>query len=314
VTTEPSQTARVGAARPGSGLVARLLTAVYALLITPIASALLSYGGTSWLRYRATTGSEASFGGLLASPVGAAVLLGMGLGLLLLVSVVATGIVSSAGLVLVGAMGLASVILSAVPALLMQVYRLTGDILPFEVLDGLVHGLPLILHPLMGGLGLALVIARRRPRAPLVAAIAGLVLLPLMLLAGTGMALGGLGAGTAWAMRTFDTQVAPLALVLVLAGALLVWLSAAASGISPYALVVPALLLLLASAAALSPTMPGLTSLWTSHYGSGVVTFLIVGGGVASATVMLAHTAVLALVRGRAGRRLRTAESGAAAS
>ena len=87
--------ARPVAAAPGSGLVARLLTVVYARVVPPIATGLLAYGGTGWLQYTMTHGYVGgSPRDLLGNPVGVRILLGVVLGLLLLASVVAPGIVS----------------------------------------------------------------------------------------------------------------------------------------------------------------------------------------------------------------------------
>lgn len=70
--------------------------------------------------------------------------------------------------------------------------------------------------------------------------------------------------------------------------------------------VIPAIVLLLASAAFTLPVVRQLPSVvWTDPVCQGAMPFLIVGGGVAAAVVLLVHTAVLALVRGRARRRLR---------
>lgn len=105
MTADPSQQDRAappGRAMPprtGSRLIVRLLTVVYALVVTPLAIELLSYGGTAWMRYYYSTGfSNPSLTEVLAGPAGMRIVLGLLSGALLLVSVVATGLASSAGL------------------------------------------------------------------------------------------------------------------------------------------------------------------------------------------------------------------------
>lgn len=295
----------------GSGLVARLLTVVYALIVTPIATGLLSYGGSGWLQYFMTRRfMDSSPVELLGTPMGSRILLGVGLGLLLLASVVATGIASSAGLLAVGVLGLVSIVLSIVPALMLEVYMTAAEVIPPQFLDGMVYGLPLILHPLMGGLGLGLLVARRRPDPHVAASVAGLVVVPLMLLLGAGLLFRGVAEGAAFAMRMFRLDVQPMVVVLVLAGALLVTLGGAASRWSPYALIVPALVTLVASLAMMSSDVLSLISgLWNSPTASSAVSFLLVGGGLAAAVVMLVHTVVLAIVRHRARRQARALAS-----
>ncbi|QNN82358.1 hypothetical protein H3H54_15250 [Brachybacterium sp. Z12] len=242
---------------------------------------------------------------LLGTPMGSRILLGVGLGLLLLASVVATGIASSAGLLAVGVLGLVSIVLSIVPALMLEVYMTAAEVIPPQFLDGMVYGLPLILHPLMGGLGLGLLVARRRPDPHVAASVAGLVVVPLMLLLGAGLLFRGVAEGAAFAMRMFRLDVQPMVVVLVLAGAL-VALGGAASRWSPYALIVPALVTLVASLAMMSSDVLSLISgLWNSPTASSAVSFLLVGGGLAAAVVMLVHTVVLAIVRHRARRQAR---------
>lgn len=297
------------APRTGSGLLARLLTVAYALLVAPVATGLLAYGGSAWYRIIMTRGYlDSSMLEALAGPMGVQIIGGIGLGLVLLASVVATGIASSAGLLAVGVLGLLSLVLSAVPGLLFQVYRIAPSVIPPEALDGLAYGLPLVLHTVMGGLGMALVLARRRPDPSLAVSLAGLLVVPAVLLLGGGLQLGGIGHGLALAMRTFNTEVSLLAVALILAGSLLLWLGAAASRWSPYALVIPALALLVATVPLAIPHLiPPPPGIWSSPASASAASFLMLGGGIAAATVLLVHTAVLAIVRRRARSRLRAA-------
>src|SRR5690606_8873444 len=101
--------------RAGSRVLAHLLTAAYALVVTPIATGLLAYGGSRWVQYVMVNWSTISLGDFLSTPAAAPIVLGLVVGLLLLLSVVATGFASAAGLLAVGAMSLVSIVLAAVP-------------------------------------------------------------------------------------------------------------------------------------------------------------------------------------------------------
>lgn len=201
-------------------------------------------------------------------------------------------------------MSLASLAVSVVPALLAETYSIVFRLAPYPALDGLIYGLPQVLQVLIGGCGLALAIAARRPAGHLVATVAGIVLIPLVLLLGAGLFLAGLAHGAVQAMQTLELELVPLAAVLVLAGAVLLWLGGVTSTWSRYALVVPALLLILATFAVHTAPVRQLPGLWSSPTGSATLSFLSVGGGLAAAVVMLAHTVVLAVVHARARRRV----------
>lgn len=308
-----SSTRPAGAAAPrprtGSGFVARLLTVMYALVITPIATGLISYGGSGWLQLVASRGYlDSSLADLLVGPLGVRILAGLGGGGLLLASVALTGIASSAGLLGVGVIGLGSLAVSAMPGLLLEIYGAIPEVVPMQVLDGFAYGLPLVLHTVMGGLGLGLVITRRRPDPHLAASLLGLVAVPLVLLVGALLVGGGIGHGVLVAMRTFDSRFSPLTALLVVLGALLLGLGATASRWSPYSLVVPALVLLVGTvAASMSGTLPLVAQAWSSPTAFSALAFLLLGGGVVLAVILLVHTAVLAVVRRRARRRLRGA-------
>lgn len=312
--TPPERSPAAVLPRHGSGLVARILTVVYALVVTPIATGLLAYGGSALGNYAMSRGYiDASLAQLLTGTAGARVIIGVGLGILLLASVVATGVVSSAGLLAVGGLGLISAVISAVPGLALQIYQQLSPTVPTEVLQGISYGLPLVLHPLLGGLGLGLVIARRRPAPHLVSSLLGLLLVPAGLLIAALMLFQGHAAGLNVALMTFSTHIHPLNAVLVVLGALLLYLAAAASRWSPYALVIPAIVLLLASVGSLLFTIDLIPpAVWNSQAGQAAMTLLFVGGGFAAAAVMLVHTAVLAIVRARSRRRLRVSAGTAA--
>lgn len=295
--------------RHGSGAVARVLTVLYTLIMLPVALGLLGYGGSYLHRVLQMNGYGVTF--LEEMPSGAAVriLIPLALALLLLASIAATGAASSAGLLAAGVLGLLCALLTAVPSLLMGLYQLRPDWVPFEVLDGLVYGFPLILPLLLGGLGTSLALARRRPAVGALGVVLGLLLIPVGLLAASVLLFRAHADGVHIAMRTLQAEVLPLVLVLVVLGAALLWVVAAASRWSPYALLIPALVLLAASVTVVTPLMariPGMV--WSSPTSGAVLIFLDGGGGIAAAVILLVHTVVLAVVRARARRRIRRSE------
>lgn len=292
--------------RPSSSLAARLLTALYALVVTPIATGLIAFGGVAWLRVYLARYHDDSVMDLLAGSLGVKLALGLGLGILLLASVAATGIASSAGLLVVGVLGLVSLALSAFPALASMFFRTLSEFLPYEVLDGLIYGLPLVLHLVMGGLGVGLFLTRRRPDPQLALSLLGLLVIPIALLLGAAMLFYGLGRGLVMASQTMETQIPMAAMATLVLGALLLVLAAAASRWSPYALLVPALVLIVATLLFTAPlSLPFLPAAWAAPTTSTAASFLFIGGGISTAVVLLVHTAVQTRVRSRARRRLR---------
>lgn len=160
----------------------------------------------------------------------------------------------------------------------------------------------------MGGLGLGLVIARRRPDPHLAASLLGVVAVPVILLAGLLLTWGGIGHGSLAAVRSFDTRLSLLTVLLVVLGALLLGAGATATRWSPYSPVLPALALLVVTAlVSVSGAIPFVERTWVSPTGNSAASFLLLGGGAALAVILLVHTAVLAVVRTRARRRLRVA-------
>ena len=300
------------AARTGSGLVARLLTVVYALLVTPVAASLVVYGGMPWQQHllmRLTPLEQLLE--YLFSPNGLPTLLALVGGLLLLVSVVATGLASSAGLASVGVLTVIPLALSLRPQLSAALYEVLPEPLQSVSIGVFSQGLPMLLFPVMGGLGLALAIARRRPRPPLALSLVGLVLLPLVLLAGTLLAMYGLSIVATSYARTFGMEGVPvIALVAVVSSMVLLWLGSAATGVSPYAQILPALVILAATAALLVPGLfMMLPSMFYGQIGSTTMSVLVMGGGAALGLVLLAHTAVQFAVASRARRRAQAASA-----
>lgn len=203
-----------------------------------------------------------------------------------------------------GLLGLVSVVIGAAPGLLLHAYGLLDGIVPIAVLDAMVYGLPLVLHPLIGGLGVALAIARRRPDPHPAAAVVGLLLIPLLLAIATVVLFLGVAQGMETAMIRFDTSVRPLAAVLTVAGSALLCLAAVGVRWSPYALVLPAIALLATSALLVVPGGVAIVGpLWSRPGARSLLSFLGVGGGLGAAVVLLVATLVLAGVRRGARRR-----------
>ena len=306
---QPPSTATT-TARAGSGPIARLLTVVYALVVTPVATTLVVYGAMPWhqhvlmrnvpldqlLEYLFSSRGLPSFLALLS-------------GLLLLVSVVATGLASSAGLLSVSVLALFPLGLLAWPQLPVLVHEWLPDFLFQAVFVMLAQGVPMLLFPVMGGLGLALVIARRRPRPPVALSVIGAVLVPVIMLAATLLAMHAVVvASTSYAVNFGATGVPAAAMLTAVLGVVLLWLCGAATGASPYAQILPALVTLAATAALFIPgVLMMLPSVAYSRVGGTTMSVLAMGGGAALGLVLLAHTAVQLAVSSRARRRAQAA-------
>lgn len=309
MSTDPTlrQSHRATPPRHGSGVIAKLLTTLYALVVLPVALGLLSFGSSGLQRVVTTSGGGRSLlPEILNGPMATQILLGLGVGILLLMSIVVTGLASSAGMIVAGVLGLGAVLLTAVPSLLLQLYGVRPEFVPAELLDGFFYGVPLVIGPLLGGLGAALAIARRRPRSPWFLSLLGLVLVPLGLLIAMALMFGAHAEGVYAALQRFEADFNPVVALVVAAGAVLLWVVAATTAWSTLASTVMSLLLLTASAAALQPGLVGIPSaVWKVPAGQVAISFLMSGGGIAAVAILLVHTAVLASVRGRARRRLR---------
>ena len=294
--------------RAGSGALARLFTMLYALVVTPVATGLIVYGGMPWQQHllMRAAGLEELLQFLL-SPSGLPALLAMAGGLLLLlVSVVATGLASSAGLLGISLLGLLPLSLSAVPQVLTSLYEVLPEVLRPASYGIFAQGVALVLYPVLGGMGLALVIARRRPRPHLAVSLPGVVALPVMLLLGAWLTMYGYAMVMRSFSMTFGAEAAPApALLALVAGMVLLWLGIGAAGGSPYALVLPALVLLVFSAGFLVPGFFSmLPALMFSQTGGVLMSVVATGTGAAIGIAMLVHTAVQRTVSSRARRRL----------
>lgn len=279
---------------------ARIITAVIGLIAAPIGLGLLAEGGGRWQFALVAANSGMDIGGGLAVP-----LIQMTIGILLLVGVVVTGIWSSAGLLTAGALGLIAIILAIAPALTMGLYRLFANSGTSGWFDALMMGLPLYILPTFGGLGLALMALRRHPAPlPVGGVIGGLIGIPLALLAGGWVLAWGNGVVYRLLAQQLRFEVPPLALLALIGGTLLVVGALAAVRWSPYALVLPAVVLLVFTvlqAAAPQVAFPLLRPLGMDAIGV-ITQVLTVGVSAALVAIYFAFTATAAIVRHRTVR------------
>lgn len=286
----------------GSGALARVLTILLALVLLPLSTVALAFGTSRLGQHLMTYNAPPWELPLTAETVTA--LLAIGVGLLLLALLALSGIASSAGLLAVAVLSVLDVLLALWPGLLLTLTEPLRGQLGLALLQWTSTGIPLLLHLLLGGAGIALAVARRRPGTPAPVSLLGIIVVPMLMLVGAGLVLVGAYEGMQQALRSLDLAFSPRSAVLVLPGAVLVLLSAAATRWSPWSGVLPVLALL------------GLTALWLLPVARTAVTaelpgtlFLLAStavlyGGTAAAAVLLGvHTAVLGVVRRRARRR-----------
>ena len=308
---QPPSTATTTAGT-GSGPIARLLTVVYALVVTPVATTLVVYGAMPWHQHVLMRNVPLDqLLEYLFSSRGLPPFLALLGGLLLLVSVVATGLASSAGLLSVSVLALFPLGLLAWPQLPVLLHERVPDFLFQAVFVMLAQGVPMLLFPVMGGLGMALAIARRRPRPPVALSVIGAVLVPVIMLAATLLAMHAVVvASTSYAVNFGATGVPAAAMLTAVLGVVLLWLCGAATGASPYAQILPALVTLAATAALFIPgVLMMLPSVAYSRVGGTTMSVLAMGGGAALGLVLLTHTAVQLEVSSRARRRAQAASA-----
>jgi hypothetical protein len=276
---------------------ARLITVIIAVVVAPFGAGLIATGGSSWV-FAYGQYALADFDlGRFAMPI-----LLQAVGILLLLLVAMSGIWSSAGLIAVGVLAIVPLVISLFPALLLEAYRLGAGALPVEWLDGLAYGLPLILLPVLGTMGLVLAMVRRRPDAPGVGlSVGGLVVAPVLLLAGVLLLSWGVGRTRIVALQQYRFDFVPEAAAAILIGTLAIIAGVFVTRWSRFALVLPALALLLVSALVFAPRVlfPALSVL-PMEGSRPLSTLILVGGGTAAAILYLGFTAVLARVRAQA--------------
>ena len=284
-----------------STALARLITIVIAVIVSPIAVTLLTAGGRYWQFGFFRYADEGPDLGEFVGPV----LLQL-LGILLLAAVVFTGIWSSAGLLATGALGAVPLALALVPALFVEVYRVLPRGIGEPVGDALSFGVPLFLLPALGAMGIAVALLRRRPEAPGgVLPIVALIGTPVLLLAGAALAAWGHGAGTLRALVEFRFDVNPPAALALLGGLALVGAGIVLSRWAPLALLLPAVALMAASLLAVLPGGPAWFFLPAAQDLSRSVTNLVLlGTGTAAGVCYLVFSLVLLRVRARTRRAL----------
>lgn len=286
-----------GSPMRSSSTLARVLTVVIAVLVTPIATGVLSAGGYPWLI------EFSSYGVPGISRLILPALLQL-LAIALLVGVVLTGLWSSAGLIAVGALSVVPLVYALFPALLLETYRLLARVLPREWIDGLSFGIPLAVFPVLGMMGVVLAIVRRRPESTGAGwSVAGLIGAPALLAVGAILLSWGIGRGQLIALQQFRFDFAPDAAAAVIGGLVFVLASIGATRWSSFALVLPALALLLVSLLFVVPaTSHVLFSALPIEMSRAASTLLLIGAGTAVAFLYLAFTAVLLRVRAQSRR------------
>ncbi|MFK0402286.1 hypothetical protein ACIQTT_08160 [Microbacterium sp. NPDC090225] len=277
-----------------SSTLARIITVIIAIVLAPVGAGLLAGGGRVWMYTVFQYAREVD----LAELAGPAAL--QALGILLLVAVVVTGIWSSAGLIAVGVLALAPVFFAMFPAALIATQRAVR--LPLEWTDGIIYGVPLVLFPVLGTMGVVLALVRRRPepKGPALGLVGG-ILSPVLLAFGVGLLAWGIGTGMLYAYQRFEMTVQPIAVAAVLGGTILVVIGIAVTRWSPFALLLPALVLLVVNALVLLPDVlfPALFQL-PREISSTLPALLLFGTGTATAVLYLSYTFVLRRVRARA--------------
>lgn len=287
----------------GSGALARVLIVLLALVALPLSTLALAFG-TGRLSWFLTQVHAPAWELPFTAEAVAALAAAVG-GLLLLALLLLSGVASSAGLLAVAALSVLDLLLALRPGLILTLTEPLSGELADALRQWIASGIPLLLHLLLGGAGIALAIARRRPDPPAAGSLLGIVVVPVVMGAGVVLVLLGAFEGMQQALRAVELSVPPRSAVLVLLGAVLVLLSAAATRWSPWSGILPALALL---GLTLVWLLPAARTVVIENLPGSLFTAVPIGvsfGGAAVAAVLLGvHTAVLAVVRRRARRRL----------
>lgn len=282
---------------------ARIITTLVTLLAVPIALVAFSSGGAPWLRavHRRMTLEMA----MAQVPPASLGLLALGVALMVVVGLL--GIWSSAGLLASSLYAVAFTAAAMVPSLTEELTRALMGVLPGQLgLDGgygLNYGAMAVVTLTLPALGGVLAIARRRPVRSLALAVVGMILSPVLLLAGTVLMVVGIAGGlSSQVLAGFATlQFSPTAVVLI--GAVLIVLGVAVAVVAPYALLVPALVAILLTVVFLTPLPFGLLvpgqigGLPTLDATSTFQVMLMTGAGPGLAALFVAFTVAVAVVR-----------------
>lgn len=285
----------------GSSILARALTILLALVLLPLSTLSLAVGTSRMAQHLMVFNAPLWELPFTAQTVTA--LLAIGVGLLLLCLLLLSGIASSAGLLAVAALSVLDVLLALRPGLLLTLTAPLHGELGLALLQWTTTGIPLLLHLLLGGAGITLAIARRRPDPAAPASLLGIVVVPVLMLVGSALVLRGALEGMQMVARALDLSLPLRAAVLVLLGAVLVLLAAAGTRWSPWSGILPMLALLGLTLVWLLPAArSALPADLTGSIFPVVTTAVFYGGTIAAAVLLGVHTAVLAVVRRRARR------------
>lgn len=294
-----------------SSVVARLVSAVFALVATPIAVVALSLGGAPWLMLaRMALPFQ-----LAAAPWPS--LLWVALGMVLLLLVALSGLWSSAGLLAAGLWTVASLVSVMLPALSLALFRAASAVLPqqwaVEATYGTAFGTHALITLPLPVLGLVLVLSRRRPAKNLLLALGGTVLAPMVLAAGLVLMIAGIASGLVSSLQMFDLAPTALPALALLLGVLLEVLGLSMTRWAPYALLLPALAMAVATVLLLTPypftMIIGISgvSLGRLRVGDAIATAqgaFVTGFGPGTVALFLGATVAVAGVRGRALRTI----------
>lgn len=286
---------------------ARLLTAPLGVIGAIVGLGLLSSGGLRWqfAVQAMSSGFDTGDGGILVPA------LQIGGGILLLALVVFSGVWSSAGLLAAGALTIVPLLLTFVPEVTMTVYRIFGEMVPREWMDGLLMGTPLMVLPVFGGLGLALMGLRRHPEpAPTPLRIGGLFAVPLLLFAGGWALVWGNGVASTRLVQLFNFNPDPMALLAIIGGIVIVVIALGMLRWSPYAVLVPSLALIIGViVSAVAPLVLYESLLPLNQVLAGQVMQLMATGiALAVAVIYLTFTVTAIIVRRRGMRTARPGE------
>lgn len=272
---------------------ARIITALIGVVVTPIALGLLSTGGWGW--YAAV----GSFDGFDLSAVAGPTAL-QAIAIALLVGLVLTGLWSAAGLLTAGILSIVPIAFSLFPSLLMSIYQLRLP-LPREWIDGLAYGVPLAILPALGGMGLALWSARHRPARSGTLHAIGFVASPLLLLGGGWMLA--LSAARAFqALQRFQLGVSVDAAAYAIGGAVLIVAGLFFTKWSPFALLLPALALIVITPLMImrASAFFGFVFALDRDTATGLTVLVTMGAAVAAAMLYIVFTIVMVRTRSRA--------------
>lgn len=283
---------------------ARIIAALIGLIVTPVALGLLSSGGLAW--YQAFTRYAGFDGTLLIGPTAL-----QAAGIALLIVVVLTGLWSSAGLLAAGAVTVFPLVFALFPSVTVWAYQLP---VPREWIDGAYYGLPAALLPVLGGMGLALWFARHRPSRSAALNVVGLFATPVLLLAGAWLTTLSI-ARLLTSMQRFELSPAPDAFGLLIGGIVLIVAGLFFTRWSPFALLLPAIFLIIITPLLVAPGSALFDVLYPIDRDAalGLIGVVAMGTGVAAAILYIAFTVVMVITRTRAARLQTALHAGAAA-